>query len=90
MKMTPMGIVKRMNKVLVVLSKESLPKNFDWDTDYWVAADLLDPAVVAALRQTGLAITVLSSSLGDDDGILETIRMAMLHNAGWSRINVLR
>ncbi len=79
-----------MTEVTVVLSKEAIPRNFDRETDYWVAVDLLDTGTIAGLRETGIAITVLSSSPVDDDGILETIRMAMLHNAGWSRISVLR
>ncbi len=79
-----------MTKVKVILSKETIPGTFDRATDYWVAAHLLDPATIADLRQTGIAITVLSSSPDDDDGIVETIRMAMLHNADWSRITVLR
>lgn len=79
-----------MTEVNVILSKEAIPRNFHRETDYWVAADLLDPAAIADLRQTGIAVTVLSSCPGDDDGILETIRMAMLHNADWSRITVLR
>lgn len=79
-----------MTEVTVILSKEAMPGNFDQGTDYWVAADLLEPAAIAGLRETGIAITILSSSPVDDDGILETIRMAMLHNAGWSRISMLR
>lgn len=79
-----------MTEVTVVLSKEAIPRNFDQGADYWVAADLLEPAAIAGLRETGIAITVLSSSPADDDGILEVIRMAMLHNAGWSRISVVR
>lgn len=79
-----------MTEVTVVLSKEAIPRHFDRKTDYWVAAGLLDTGTIADLRQTGIAITLLSSYPGDDDGILEVIRMAMLHNADWSRITVLR
>lgn len=79
-----------MTEVTVILSKKAIPGNFDQGTDYWVAADLLEPAAIAGLRETGITITVLSSSPADDDGVLETIQMAMLHNAGWSRISVLR
>jgi hypothetical protein len=79
-----------MTAVTVILSKDALPDTFDRNTDYWIAADLLDPAAIADLRQTGISITVLSSCAGDDDGIVETIRMAMLHNSDWSRIKVLR
>ncbi|MCZ8260605.1 MAG: hypothetical protein O9333_10800 [Beijerinckiaceae bacterium] len=79
-----------MTEVTVILSKEAIPRNFNRETDYWVAVDLLDTGTIADLRQTGIPITVLSSSPGDDDGILEVIRMAMLHNADWSRITVLR
>lgn len=79
-----------MTEVTVILSTKAIPQNFDQGTDYWVAADLLEPAAIAGLRETGIAITVLSSSPVDDDGILEVIRMAMLHNAGCSRISVVR
>lgn len=79
-----------MSEVTVILSKEAIPRNFDQGTDYWVATDLLEPAAIAGLRETGIAITVLSTSPVDDDRILEVIRMAMLHNADWSRLSVLR